>query len=93
MVTLEWEPDTLSAGEKAQWRMIVEGVAAPVPGSGDLRFSLEDEEWVLKSASWGIAYPDGFVYRHDDEMEPVRSRLIEALAASGRRVRVPARRG
>jgi hypothetical protein len=89
MVTLGWEPDTLSADEKAQWREIVEGVAAPLPGSGDLRFALEGQEWVLASASWGIAYPDGFVYRHNQEMEPVRSRMIQALVTRGKQVRLP----
>ena len=93
MVTLEWVPDTLSASEKAQWRTIVEDVAAHVPGTGNLRFALQGEEWVLRSASWGIAYADGFVYRHDHEMEPVRSRMVQALAASGRPVRVPDPRG
>jgi hypothetical protein len=89
-VSIEWEPDILSAVDKEEWQLTIEAaVAYLVVGSTAARFALKDGRWVLYSMSYLAGHqPDAVVTRYDDDLAPIPAQIVHALSKRGWSVRV-----
>jgi hypothetical protein len=89
-VSIEWEPDVLSAEEKREWQATIEAVVADVAvGSFAARFALKEGTWVLYNMSCLVGYdPDSAVTLYNDKLGPKPANIIQALSARGKDVRI-----